>query len=164
MTDLHPIAFTIAAGVGATALMDAWLLLAARLGLPSSSFALVGRWVGHMARGRFVHAAIARAEPLRHELALGWGVHYATGIAYAAALVMLAGPDWLDRPTPLPALAFGAASVAAPLFLMQPAMGAGWASARTATPWRNRLRSLANHLVFGAGLYLAAATIAAAVR
>jgi hypothetical protein len=45
----------------------------------------------------------------------------------------------------------GLASVVMPLFVMQPAMGAVFAAARTATPWRNRLRALANHGVFGLG-------------
>ena len=47
------------------------------------------------------------------------------------------------------------------MFLLQPLMGAGLASSRTATPWRNRLRSLLNHLVFGLGLYLSAIALAA---
>jgi hypothetical protein len=35
-------------------------------------------------------------------------------------------------------------------------MGAGVASTRTPTPLLNNLKSLANHTVFGVGLYLAA--------
>jgi hypothetical protein len=46
-----------------------------------------------------------------------------------------------------------------PFFVMQPAMGAGIAASRTPTPWRNRLRSLATHAVFGCGLYLSAAAL-----
>lgn len=34
-------------GIGATALLDAWLWLLQRLGVPTGSFALIGRWVGH---------------------------------------------------------------------------------------------------------------------
>jgi hypothetical protein len=75
-------------------------------------------------------------------------------------LVAVTGPRWLAQPAVLPALAFGLASVVMPLFVMQPAMGAGFAAAKTATPWRNRLRALANHGVFGLGLYLGAAAIA----
>ena len=45
---------------------------------------------------------------------------------------------------------------------MQPAMGAGVAASRTAAPLRNVLRSLVNHTVFGAGLYLAARLVAIA--
>lgn len=150
-------------GIGATALMDLWLLLLSRLGVPTTGFAMVGRWVGHFARGRFVHAAIARAEPIRFELGLGWLTHYAIGIAYAALLVALQGSAWLAQPTLRPALAFGAVTVAAPWLLMQPAMGAGLLARKTPTPLKNSLRNLANHAVFGAGLYLAAAVLAALV-
>jgi hypothetical protein len=80
---LQDLASVVLIGIGATALMDAWLLAQARLGLPASSFALIGRWVGHWPRGRFAHAAIAKAAPIPAELALGWLTHYAVGIAYA---------------------------------------------------------------------------------
>jgi len=159
---LPDLASVLLVGLGATALMDAWLLLLARLGGPPASFVLVGRWIGHLARGTLVHAAIAQARPVRAEAALGWLTHYAVGIAYAALLVALVGPAWLRTPTLLPALAWGVATVVVPLFVMQPAMGAGIASRRTATPWRHRLRSLANHTVFGTGLYVAARLVASA--
>lgn len=153
------LARTVFIGVGATAVMDAWLLILARLGLPFAGFGLIGRWVGHMPRGRFVHASIARAEPVWGESALGWLTHYAVGVAYAALLLMALGQPWLRQPTLWPALVFGLLTVAAPFCLMQPAMGAGFAAANTPTPITNRLRSLANHTVFGAGLYLSAFTI-----
>lgn len=57
-------------------------------------------------------------------------------------------------------MAFGAVTVVAPWFLMQPAMGAGFLALKTATPLKNNLRSLANHSVYGAGLYAAAAAMA----
>ena len=147
-------------GIGATALMDVWLLLLSRLGVPTTSFALVGRWVGHFTRGRFAHAAVAQADPMPFELGLGWLTHYAIGIAYAALLVALQGAAWLQQPTVLPALVFGAATVVAPWFVMQPAMGAGFLALKTPTPLKNALRNLANHTVFGAGLYVAAAALA----
>lgn len=154
------IATTVALGVGATAVMDAWLLAIKRLGIPTGSFALIGRWVGHFRHGRFTHGAIGKAEPIPGELAIGWLTHYATGIAYAAILVAIVGMPWFERPTVLPALAFGVATVIAPLFVMQPAMGSGFAASRTPTPLVNCIRSLANHTVFGLGLYLCAAAIA----
>jgi hypothetical protein len=158
---LHNLLLSVAIGAGATLVMDAWLQLLRRLGIASLSFALVGRWVGHLARGRVRHAAIAKATPVRGELALGWLVHYATGIAFAALLLALAGPAWAARPSLLPALALGVATVAVPLLLIQPAMGAGVASRNTPTPLRNSLKSLATHSVFGLGLYLSAVLIAA---
>lgn len=151
---------TILVGVLATALMDAWLWLLQRLGVPTAGFAMVGRWVGHMARGRLMHAAIARAAPVRFELALGWLAHYLIGIAYAVLLVALCGADWLAQPSWPAALVFGLATVAAPWFVMQPAMGAGVLALKTPTPLKNALRSLANHAVFGTGLYFAATAIA----
>ncbi|MEO4047817.1 DUF2938 family protein [Pseudomonas sp. CAU 1711] len=157
---LHNLLLTVAIGAGATLVMDAWLLLLQRLGVPTLSFAFIGRWVGHLLRGRVRHAAIAKAAPVRGELALGWVTHYLTGMVFAALLLALAGLPWARQPTLLPALALGLATVAVPLLLIQPAMGAGLASRNTPTPLRNCLRSLANHGVFGLGLYLAASLIA----
>ena len=154
----------VAIGAGATALMDAWLVLQQRLGGKALDLALVGRWVGNMRRGEFVHAAIANAPPVRGELALGWLTHYLVGIAFAALLVAVAGPAWLRDPTLAPALLAGVVTVIAPLFVMQPAMGAGFAASRTPQPVKSRLRSVVNHTVFGAGLYVTAAVIDAIVR
>ena len=141
-------------GLGATAVMDGWLIVLKRMGVKTLDFALVGRWVGH--HGRVAHAAIAKARPVAGERLMGWSTHYAVGVGFAALLVAVTGVDWLDSPTLAPALAVGVATVAAPLFVMQPAMGAGFAASKTPTPFRNCLRSLANHAVFGLGLYLAA--------
>jgi hypothetical protein len=143
-------------GVGATLVMDAWLLLLARLGLPTMSFALLGRWVRHLARGTWAHRAIAKAEPIRGEVLLGWVTHYATGIAFAALLVLMQGLEWARAPTFLPALLTGIATVIAPLFILQPAMGAGIASSKTPAPLLSCCRSLLTHMVFAVGLYLAA--------
>lgn len=163
MPSSHLVGHVALVGIGATAVMDAWLLLLSRLGVPTLSFALVGRWVGHMRRGRFAHAAIAKAPPVRHELGLGWLTHYVIGVAYAALVVAMSGAAWLEQPTLLPALAVGVATVAAPWFVMQPAMGSGFLASKTPSPLRNCLRNLANHAVFGAGLYLAAAALASVV-
>jgi len=143
-------------GVGATAVMDAWLMLLKRMGVKTLDFALVGRWIGHLTRGQVAHAAIAKAPPVAGERLLGWTTHYAVGVVFAVLLVGLNGARWLDSPSLAPALALGVATVAAPLFVMQPAMGAGFAASKTPTPVKNCLRSLANHAVFGCGLYLAA--------
>lgn len=156
-----PVLHAALLGLLATALLDlAQWLLARSLGWPASSFGLLGRWVGHMRRGGFVHRAIARAQPLRHELALGWALHYLVGLVFGLLLLALSGPAWLLRPTLGPALGFGLATVLLPLGLMQPAMGAGFAASRTPTPLRNVLRSLLNHLLFGLGLYAAALLLA----
>jgi hypothetical protein len=146
-------------GVGATAVLDLWLVVLKRLGVPTGSFALIGRWVAHMARGTFSHTSIAKAEPVANELTIGWVTHYAVGIAFAAVLVALQGSDWVQQPTILPALLTGVATVAMPLFVMQPAMGSGFAASKTPTPLKNCARSIANHAVFGVGMYLTAIAI-----
>lgn len=143
-------------GCGATALVDLWVLLRRRLfGMPLPDYGQLGRWLGHMPRGRFRHAPIAAAAPVRGERPLGWVVHYLIGIAFAALLLALAGHAWIRQPTPGPALAVGIATVAAPWFVMQPAFGLGVAASRAPRPSVARLHSLLTHVVFGAGLYLA---------
>eukprot|EP01036_Dinobryon_divergens_P059090 gene59090-78838_t len=85
-----PLALLI--GVGATAVMDAWLVLLQRLGVPTLNFAFIGRWVGHLLHGRIAHAAIAKSAPVRGELAWGWLTHYAVGVAFAGVLLALQRP------------------------------------------------------------------------
>ena len=79
-----------------------------------------------------------------------------TGIAFALLFILVVGVQWLEAPTLSSALGFGAATVLSPWLLLQPALGAGLASAKTPRPWLSRAASLATHLVFGAGLYLCA--------
>ena len=160
MTLLQTAFQAIFIGIGATAIMDLWLMFIRRLGVPTMNFAFIGRWVGHLLRGKLAHAAIGKAAPIRGELALGWFTHYATGIVFAALLLAVQGASWTRSPTLLPAVAVGVITVLAPLCLMQPAMGAGFASSRTPTPLKNCLRSLANHTIFGLGLYLSAVLVA----
>jgi Protein of unknown function (DUF2938) len=54
-------------------------------------------------------------------------------------------------------------TVVAPLFILQPAMGAGIASSKTPKSVFNCIKSLATHTVFGLGLYLAALATAALI-
>lgn len=164
MISMHDIIQVGLIGIGATMVMDIWLFGLKRIGVQTANFAFIGRWVGHLLQGRIAHASIAKARPIGGELCLGWLTHYAVGIGFAALLAAQQGLDWVRQPSVVPALALGVATVAAPLFVMQPAMGAGFAGARTPAPLKNILRSVANHAVFGAGLYLAATLLAWAAR
>ena len=157
MTLLQDITLVVLIGVGATAVMDVWLMFLKRMGVQTLNFAYIGRWVGHLTRGRFAHKAIANAQPIPAEVTLGWLTHYSVGIAFAGLLVGIQGIEWTREPAFLPAVAVGASTVLAPLFVMQPAMGAGFAASKTPTPLKNCLRSVTNHTVFGAGLFLTAA-------
>jgi len=146
-------------GVGATMVMDVWGFIQRRLGISTLDYAMVGRWVGHLFKGRFSHAHIGKASPVAGERLLGWVVHYATGIAFAVLLIGVFGMSWLETPTWWPALAVGVCTVAIPFFVTQPAMGMGVAASRTPVPWVSRLRSVLTHAVFGGGLYLSAAML-----
>ncbi len=144
-------------GVGATAVLDLWSVLQRRVfGIPTLDFGMVGRWLGHLPRGRFRHEAIGRAAPVKGEHVLGWSAHYLIGVIFAAALLAFVGDGWVRSPTPMPALLFGILSIVAPFFIMQPGMGAGIAACRTPAPVKARLRSLLAHSVFGLGMYLSA--------
>jgi hypothetical protein len=142
-------------GTGATAATDVWSVLRKKLfGIASPNWALVGRWIAHMPRGRFRHESMAAAAAVRGERVIGWLAHYTIGIAFAGALVALGGREWLRAPTPGPALLIGVVSVLAPFLIMQPGMGAGIAASRTPRPAAARLQSLLTHTIFGLGLYV----------
>ena len=159
MPTFEPFTHVVLIGMGATALMDIWLQILNRFGVPTQNFALLGRWIGHWRHGIWRHEAIAAASPVRGEAAIGWAAHYAIGIAFAALLVTVQGKGWIEAPSLKPALLTGFMTVAAPLLLLQPAMGAGIASSKTRMPVRNSFKSLANHMAFGWGLYFAATAI-----
>src|SRR5262245_1906688 len=119
-------------GVGATVIMDLWLMALKMLNLPTMNFALLGRWVGYMPGGGWLHHGIAKSAPVRNELMIGWLTHYAVGICFAGLLVATSGAVWMRYPSLIPAIATGIATAIAPLFIMQPAMGSGIASSKTA--------------------------------
>jgi hypothetical protein len=82
-------------GVGGAALIDAWALFSRRaFNLQGLDYALLGRWIGHMPRGRFFHERIAAADPIRGERPLGWLAHYSIGIAFALLLLAIWGLGW----------------------------------------------------------------------
>ena len=144
-------------GTGGAAAMDVWGLLARRaFGIQGLDYALLGRWIGHLPRGRFFHARIAASEPVRGERLLGWAAHYGIGVTFALLLLAIWGLPWARSPTILPALGIGLGTIVAPWFVMQPAMGAGVAASKTPDPRAARLRNLATHTVYGLGLYLCA--------
>lgn len=151
---MHGAMHALLIGAGATVAMDLWAMVRKRLlGLPSLDYALVGRWLVHITRGRLRHDPIGASPPVRHERAIGWIAHYLTGVAFAAVLLAGWGIGWARNPTLAPALIVGLGSVAAPFLLMQPAMGAGIAASRTPRPGAARIQSLLTHGVFGLGLY-----------
>jgi hypothetical protein len=150
-----PLIITIFIGLGATLTFDLWAqFLKHAWKIAPSNICLVGRWLRYMPEGTFTHANIASAPRKSGECIVGWVAHYVIGITLAIAFVALAGNNWLQHPTLIPAMIFGIVTVLGPFFIMQPSFGLGFAASKTLHPAQARLRSLMNHVAFGAGLYL----------
>ena len=162
---LDLVARGIAMGVAGSALMDLWsAVLRRRFGIPTLDYRLLGRWIGHFPRGRFVHERIASADPVVGERPLGWLAHYTIGVTFALVLLAIWGRTWLAAPTIGPALIIGIGTIVAPWLVMQPAFGAGIAGSKTPNPTATRLRNLGTHTVYGIGLYAAALVMASVKR
>lgn len=144
----------IVAGVFATVVLDIWQrVLHVATGIPPTNWGMVGRWFGHMPRGRFVHEAIDEAEPVTGEAAIGWTMHYLIGVIYGVIYVGLFVLVLSGAPTLLNGFLFGMASVVVPWFLMQPALGLGTMGSKTPNPNIPRYTALAAHCIYGVALY-----------
>lgn len=142
-------------GLGATLTFDLWaLFLKYAFKVTPSNICLVGRWLCYMPEGTIKHSNVASAPQKSAECMVGWIAHYMIGVTFANAFIVLAGDNWLQHPTLIPAIAFGVVTVLAPFLIMQPSFGLGFAASKTANPAQARLRSLMNHTAFGAGLYI----------
>ena len=144
----------IVAGVFATIVLDIWQrVLHAATGIPPTNWGMVGRWFGHMPRGRFVHKAIDEAEPVMGEAAIGWTMHYLIGVIYGVIYVGLFVLVLSGAPTLLNGFLFGMASVTVPWFLMQPGLGLGLMGSKAPNPNIPRYTALAAHCIYGVALY-----------
>jgi hypothetical protein len=151
----HSLISAILIGLGATLTFDVWAqFLKHVFGIRPSNICLVGRWLRYMPEGTFTHPNIVSTPRKSAECTVGWIAHYTIGITFAVAFVALAGDNWLQRPTLIPAIVFGVVTVLAPFFIMQPSLGFGFAASKTSNPTQARLRSVMNHAAFGIGLYL----------
>jgi hypothetical protein len=74
--------FSVFTEAGATMATDLWRIVRKHLfAVPFPNYGLVGRWIAHMARGRFRHESIAAAAPARAENVVGWITHQPQGQA-----------------------------------------------------------------------------------
>ena len=152
-------------GLGATLTTDLWaLFLKHAFKITAPNYCLVGRWLRYMPEGIFKHSNIAATPPKSAECTIGWIAHYIIGITFAIIFVTFVGDDWLQHPTPIPAIVFGVVMVLMPFFIMQPSFGLGFAASKTPNPTQARLRSLMNHTSFGIGLYLFALLVNGLLR
>lgn len=143
-------------GVIATICQDIWEATVKHIfRFPTAGLALIGRWLGHMPKGIFVHHSIKESAVVPHELLIGWIAHYITGILYGVTYLSFVRIIMASDPTIFSALIFGLVFLIAPWFIVQPGMGLGVFASRAPSPGLVRLISISLHIVFGASLYFA---------
>jgi hypothetical protein len=152
----------VAGGVVATVVMDAAMVLAAKLA--PDAFAsdkigpdVIGRWAAGLCRGCGRHEDISAETPVRGELWIGLAAHYFTGITLTLVFVEAARRSG-RRPGLAGGTAYGLATAVLPLLLMFPSMGYGCCGLRSGDARRVVGSMLLGHAAFGAGIGLWAAT------
>jgi len=141
-------------GIIATLIIDLWsVLLKNAWRLPTTNWAMVGRWFAHFPKGKFTHNKIADAEAYKFELWLGWGMHYVLGIVYAFLYLFLVTKITSNEPELLSALLFGIVTVLAPWLILQPGLGLGICASRAVKPNLIRAINLSVHGIFGVALF-----------
>lgn len=142
-------------GIVATIGMDIWAAIVKYIfRLPTTDWAMIGRWFGHMPRGVFFHNPISDSLPIRHELTIGWIAHYVTGITYGCMYLFIVVVVLSSAPSLGSAIVFGLATLAAPWLIMQPGLGMGVFATKVPQPGLIRLINFSMHLAFGVSLFL----------
>jgi hypothetical protein len=146
---------TVIIGTVATICTDLWhLFLKRALYFPVANWQMIGRWVVGMSGGKFVHHSITEAPPVAGETAIGWTFHYLVGIGYAALYIAVMRFILQGEPSLVSALLFGIATLAAPWFVMQPALGLGIMARHQHNRCTIAVVTVTTHLIFGMALYL----------
>ena len=142
-------------GIVATVAIDLWLaVLNLGFNLPTTNWAMVGRWFGHLPSGKFIHSPITSSAEVKNEHFIGWILHYAIGIVYAFLYLVIVAFFIEGEASLLSALLFGLTTVIVPWFVLQPGMGLGVLARRASKPNVARLMSLSVHAIFGLSLYI----------
>lgn len=142
-------------GLVATVLVDVWAwILAYLFKLPTTNWAMVGRWVGHMPDSQFVHQSIADTLPVAGELIIGKALHYTTGLIYGVGYMLLVVEVLNQTPTLVTTMVYSLVLLIAPWFIMQPGLGLGMFANQAPKPWLIRGLSASVHIIFGIGLYV----------
>jgi len=154
-----PLWRVIGNGVLATLSMDVLTGVAIRLGLVAPLAPnLVGRWFASVARAHPVHADIAHATRVRHELLIALPIHYVIGIVLTTFFIWGTGQIGWPRTVGV-AVAFALCASVLPWLLMFPAMGYGWFGVHGPEGTRLFSSSLITHAFFGLGLWVAASIL-----
>jgi hypothetical protein len=152
---------SVVVGILATITMDIFSFTALKLGwiafLPPR---LTGRWFASIARGQFLHADIAQAPPINHEMAVAAPMHYLVGITLALLYLLASSVLGFSSRNLIAALGFALCSTLLPWLLMFPAMGYGWFGTHGPQGTRLFMSSLVTHSFYGIGLWFGSSMLA----
>jgi len=141
-------------GVFATVMMDIWATFSNRvLKFPRTNWAMVGRWLGHIPKGKFFHNPVSDSPEIKYENGLGWAFHYFIGIVYATFYVAMVLRGFDGSASLITAWFFGLVTIISPWFILQPALGLGVCAIKAPKPNMVRFQNFAIHSVFGIALY-----------
>ncbi len=114
---------------------------------------MVGRWIGHIPSGKFIHDPVSKSTEIKYENAIGWLFHYFIGIVYAVFYVVFVVLYLGLSASLLSAWVYGLVTILSPWFIMQPALGLGVCAAKAPKPNMVRLQNFAIHSIFGVALF-----------
>ncbi len=142
-------------GIGACATFDFWQRIFHWLTrIPPSNWAIVGRWaVGLMTMGQLFARDIEAQSERKNELAVGWIVHYAVAVGYAAIYEFLMSVGVITIGI-VDGLLFGLTSVLVPWLVFLPCLGKGVMARLTPNPLLACSLALMMHLLFGLSICL----------
>jgi uncharacterized membrane protein YeaQ/YmgE (transglycosylase-associated protein family) len=146
----------IVAGAAGTLVMDVANHLLSRAGLlVRIDMRMIGRMSAGWLCGRFRYEHPDELPAAPNEQCLGLVTHYAISVVFALAYVIGWHILFGSPASAFGALVFGVMTVAAPLFIVFPALVLGIFGRRSPNGIRAPLSSLVNHAFFGLGMSLA---------
>lgn len=143
----------VIAGTLSCLAMDLWQrLLLVFFGVPTSNWAIVGRWlILFLSSFKWVQKSLSDHKEIRYELLIGWAFHYFVGVLYALFYAVLWYLDFIELGFG-PGFLFGFISTVVPWFFFMPAMGAGILARKLEAPFLALLLAMLTHIVFGVSM------------
>ena len=142
-------------GVGACVVFDIWQRIFHWFtAIPPSNWAIVGRWaIGLLTSGQLMVRDLESRPNRQNELGVGWFVHYAIAVVYAAIFMLLMRANILAAGF-ADGLLFGLVSVVVPWFFFLPCLGKGILGRLTPNPPLVCAVALMMHSIFGVAIGL----------
>jgi len=138
----------------ATVAIDIWATFSNKvLNFPRTNWAMVGRWLGHIPTGKYMHNPVNSSPEIKYENTIGWVFHYFIGVAYAAIYGVLVIWVLEGSATLFSSWVFGLFTILSPWLILQPALGLGICAVKAPKPNMVRLQNFTIHSIFGIALY-----------